>query len=512
MLNLATLLQSSVENHPEKAALIMGDTKLTYAQLEATSNQIANALAKAGIQKGDRVAIMIPNVPYFPMAYYGILKAGGTVVPLNVLLKGREVAYHLNDSQAKILIAFEMFAEDAKKGFEECSVTEQLWIITSNPAAESPVSGEGITTLGRAMYGQAPTFDAVQTMPDDTAVILYTSGTTGQPKGAELSHFNMFFNALYSADRLMGITSDDVLMATLPLFHSFGQTCVQNAGLYAGGTITMLPRFEPDKALAIMARDGVTLFAGVPTMYWALLNVPDSDAVIEQVKQSLRKCASGGSAIAVELMRQFEEKFNVTILEGFGLSETSPVATFNTSATDRKPGSIGKAIWGTQVKIFDNDDQEMPANERGEIVIRGHNVMKGYLGRPEATAETMRGGWFHSGDIGYKDEDGFIFIVDRKKDMILRGGFNVYPRELEEVLMTHPAVSMVAAVGIPDEKLGEEIKVFIVPKAGATTSEDEIIDWCKENMAAYKYPRMVEFRPSLPMTATGKILKRELKG
>jgi long-chain acyl-CoA synthetase len=342
-------------------------------------------------------------------------------------------------------------------------------------------------------------------------VILYTSGTTGQPKGAELSHFNMFYNAVFSADRLMHITSEDVMMAVLPLFHSFGQTCVQNAGLYAGATITMLPRFEADKALGLMVRDGVTLFAGVPTMYWALLNVPDSDPLIERIKTTLRRCASGGSALPLELMRQFEEKFNVVILEGFGLSETSPVATFNMSEHDRKTGSIGKAIWGTQVKIFDDNDKEVPANERGEIVIRGHNVMKGYLGRPDATAETMRGGWFHSGDIGYKDEDGFIFIVDRKKDMILRGGFNVYPREVEETLMMHPDVSLVAVVGVPDEKLGEEVKVFIVPKAGATATEDDIMAWCKEKMAAYKYPRMVEFRPSLPMTATGKILKRELK-
>ncbi len=470
MLTLATLLQSSVEKYPDKNALIMGDSKLTYAQLEATSNQFAGALKKSGVVKGDRVAMMLPNVPYFPIVYYGILKAGATVVPLNVLLKGREVAYHLNDSQAKILIAFEMFAEDAKKGFEECGVTEELWIVTGNPAGDSPVSGEGITTMGRAMHGNAPTFDPVQTMPDDTAVILYTSGTTGQPKGAELSHFNMFFNAMFSADRLMCMTPDDVLFATLPLFHSFGQTCVMNAGLYAGTTITMLPRFEADKALAVMARDGVTIFAGVPTMYWALLNVPDSDALVDKVKTRLRAAVSGGSAMAVELMRQFEERFGVAILEGYGLSETSPVASFNMSADSRKPGSIGTEIWGTQIKIFDDQDNEVAANERGEIVIRGHNVMKGYLGRPDATAETMRGGWFHSGDIGYKDEDGFIFIVDRKKDMILRGGFNVYPRELEEVLMTHPAVSLVAVLGVPDDRMGEEIKAFIVTKPGATAS------------------------------------------
>ncbi len=511
MLNLATILENSAQHYPDKVALIMGDMRLSYAQLNGAANQLANALQKAGVGKGDRVAIMIPNLPFFPIAYYAILKTGGTVVPLNVLLKGREVAYHLDDSRAKVLIAFEMFAEDAKKGFEAAEGCEQLWIATANPAGDSPVSGEGITTLGRAMQGNAPTFDTVQTMPDDTAVILYTSGTTGQPKGAELSHFNMTFNAMYAADRLIGVSPDDVLMAALPLFHSFGQTCVMNTGVYSGGTITLLPRFEADKALALLARDGVTVFAGVPTMYWAMLNVPQKEQFIPKVQESLRICCSGGSAMPVELMKQFEETFGVTILEGYGLSETSPVATFNTSQEDRKAGSIGTAIWGTQVKIFDDQDNEVPRGERGEIVIRGHNVMKGYLGRPDATAEAMRNDWFHTGDIGYMDEDGYIFIVDRKKDMVLRGGFNVYPREVEEVLMTHPDVSLVAVVGIQDERLGEEIKAYIVPNASATASEDEIIAWCKENMASYKYPRIVEFRDALPMTATGKILKRELR-
>lgn len=508
MLNLATLLESSVKSVPNKDALIMGDSRLTYAQLNGAANQLANALTEAGIGRGDRVAIMLPNVPYFPLCYYGILKTGATVVPLNVLLKGREVAYHLDDSAAKLLIAFEMFADDAARGVEASDHCDQLWLCTADPAAASPL--DGVKTLGQALHGKAPTFDMAQTMADDTAVILYTSGTTGQPKGAELTHFNMFFNALYSADRLMQGGRDDVLMAVLPLFHSFGQTCVMNLGLYIGGTITMLPRFEPDKALAIMARDGVTVFVGVPTMYWALLNSPAKDQFIETISKTLRLCVSGGSAIAVELMRQFEAAFGVTILEGYGLSETSPVATFNTSAEERKAGSIGKAIWGTDVRIVDENDDPLPANERGEIVIRGHNVMKGYLGRPDATAEAMRNDWFHTGDIGYADEDGFIFIVDRKKDMILRGGFNVYPREIEEVLMTHPDVSLVAVLGVPDDKLGEEVKAIVVPTPQATVTEDELIQWAKEQMAAYKYPRYVEFRDEMPMTATGKILKREL--
>ncbi|HBY94723.1 MAG: long-chain fatty acid--CoA ligase [Ardenticatenaceae bacterium] len=512
MLNLATLLEASVKEHPHRPAIVMGDRRLSYAELNGAANQFANGLRAIGIQRGDKVALMLPNVPYFPIAYYGILKAGAVVVPLNVLLKGREVEYHLNDSDAVAVAAFEMFTEEAYKGFQNLPACRTLIIASANPATPPPIQDERVTTLGRVMYRQPPTFDTVQTMPDDTAVILYTSGTTGQPKGAELSHFNMFYNAQFAADKLVGITPDDVLLGVLPLFHSFGQTCTMNAGLSAGATVVLLPRFEPDTALGAMQQAGVTLFAGVPTMYWAMLNVPEvaQRFDVPKIAEKLRLCLSGGAAMPVELMRAFEEQFGVMILEGYGLSETSPVASFNVRDKPRKPGSIGVPIWGTEMKIFDDNDQPLDAGERGEIVIRGHNVMKGYYKKPEATAETMRHDWFHSGDIAYQDEDGYFFIVDRKKDMINRGGFNVYPRELEEVLMTHPAVSLVAVIGVPDEKLGEEVKAIVVRQASDPTTEDELLEWCKEQFAAYKRPRYLEFRESLPMTATGKILKREL--
>src|SRR5712692_6996956 len=462
MLNLATLLEGSAARSPDRAALTAGERKLTYRQLNEEANKLAGALKRRGIAPGDRVALTMPNTPEFAIAYYGILKAGAAVVPLNVQLKAPEISYYLNDSGARIAIAASSFAGEVLGGRAGATGCCEVWIAGDHPEAGS---APDVRALSDVVASEGSSLDCAPTMPDDTAVILYTSGTTGRPKGAELTHFNMFFNALYVTEKLFRLSPEDVLLAVLPLFHSFGQTCVMNAGLCAGATVALLPRFDPAAALAAMVSDRVTFFAGVPTMYWALLNHADLAHHRDAIRERLRLCVSGGAAMAVELMSRFEETFGVTILEGYGLSETSPVATFNVSQQDRKPGSVGKAIWATEVKIFDDSDRELPDGERGEIVVRGHNVMKGYLGRPEATAEAIRKGWFHTGDVGYRDPDGFFFIVDRKKDMILRGGFNVYPRELEEVLMTHPAVSLVAVVGVPDERLGEEIKAFIVPKA-----------------------------------------------
>jgi long-chain acyl-CoA synthetase len=299
---------------------------------------------------------------------------------------------------------------------------------------------------------------------------------------------------------------------TLPLFHSFGQSVQMNAGLYNRATLVLLPRFTPDATFRLMERESVTIFAGVPTMYWALLNHPGADKYnLEKIASHLRLCISGGAAMPVEVMRAFEAKFNVTILEGYGLSETSPVATFNRLDRPTKPGSIGLPVWGVSVRLVDQHDNDVGINELGEIIIRGHNVMKGYYKRPEATAEAFRNGWFHTGDIGRRDEEGYIYIVDRVKDMIIRGGFNVYPREIEEVLMTHPAVSLAAVVGVPHERHGEEVKAFVILKEEVQLTEVELVAWSKQNMADYKYPRIIEFRTTLPMTATGKILKSELR-
>ena len=514
MLNLATLLEDTTLNHPDRIAIILDEIELPYSAINAAANQVASGLREYGIQKGDKIALSCPNLPYFPIVYYGILKIGAVVVPLNVLLKSREIAYHLKDSGARAYFCFEgtdqlPMAQMGYAGFQEVPDCEHFVVLMANPNASSTI--DGTLTLATFMDGMPAVFDSEQTSPDDTAVILYTSGTTGRPKGAELSHSNMVMNARL-ADNLFQRVDHDIHLVALPLFHSFGQTVQMNSGFYTGATLSLMPRFDPGSALAIMARDRVTFFAGVPTMYWAMLNYPETGNLdLVQIASNLRLSASGGAAMPVEVMKAFEEKFNVKIQEGYGLSETSPVASFNRLDRPRKPGSVGLPVWGVEMRIFNEVDEDVPQGELGEIVIRGHNVMKGYHNQPQATAEAFRGGWFHTGDIGSIDEDGYFFIVDRLKDMVIRGGFNVYPREVEEVLMSHPQVSLAAVIGVPDEQYGEEIKAFIVPTAGEEINEEELIHWSKENMADYKYPRLVEFRDTLPMNATGKILKIELR-
>ena len=514
---LASLLEHSAHTFPDREAVVLGETRLTYAQVDGAANQVANLLVSRGIEPGDKVALSCPNLPFFPIIYYGILKAGATVVPLNVLLKGREVAYHLDDSDARAYFCFQgtdqlPIGQEGHAGFEQTDSCEQFFMITVDPAAESPIAGT--ETLGQAMSGQSPTFETVAVSDDDTAVILYTSGTTGQPKGAELRHRNMVSNALAGAD-LFGADADkpDTYLCVLPLFHSFGQTVIMNGGFAFGATVVMLPRFEADAALKTMATEQVTFFAGVPTMYWGLLGALDDSGVdVKALAASLRIAAAGGSALPVEVHKDFEKRFGVTILEGYGLSETSPVASFSPYGESVRVGSIGVPIPGVEMKLISPEpgDWADADAEVGEIAIKGPNIMKGYYGRPDATDEAIHDGWFRSGDLGRTDDDGWYYIVDRSKDMIIRGGYNVYPREVEEVLMTHPGVSLVAVIGVPHESHGEEIKAVVIRDKGTEVSEDELIEWGKEQMAGYKYPRIVEFVDALPMTATGKILKREL--
>ena len=519
MTNLSSLLERSAQAHPDRTAVVLGETRLSYTQVNAAANKVANLMVSRGIEPGDKVALSCPNLPWFPIVYYGILKAGATVVPLNVLLKGREVAYHLDDSDAKAYFCFQGTPElpigaEGHAGFEQTDSCEHFFVITADPAAESPIAGA--QTLGQALQGQSASFDSVDVDDDDTAVILYTSGTTGQPKGAELMHRNMISNALAS-DALFGADADnpDTLLCVLPLFHSFGQTVIMNAGFAFGGTVVLLPRFEAGPALALMDAEDVTFFAGVPTMYWGLLGALDDSGVdVKKLAGTLRVAAAGGSALPVEVHKEFERRFGVTILEGYGLSETSPVSSFSVWGEPARVGSIGQPIPGVEMKLINPEPgvREDLADdaEVGEIAIKGPNIMKGYYGRPDATAEAIVDGWFRSGDLGRKDADGWYYIVDRSKDMIIRGGYNVYPREIEEVLLTHPDVSLAAVIGVPHESHGEEIKAVVIRKDGATVTEDELVAWGKEQMAGYKYPRIVEFVDALPMTATGKILKREL--
>ena len=503
-LNLAVLLEESAKEKPEKPALILGDDVLTYTELRDAAKKFADALVGLGVESGDKVALMVPNVPQFAIAYYGILNVGASVVPLNVLLKGSEVSYHLGDSDAVVFVAWEGFLEEARKGYEEAERCEKL-IVVEEPDGEGVP--EGTYGFDELLANNPAGYEMARTMPEDTAVVIYTSGTTGRPKGAELSHFNMFYNAICNADKLLGLREDDVEIAVLPLFHIFGQTCVMNASIYAGNTVVLVPRFEPDTVLKVIQKAGVTIFTGVPTMYQYLLRHPDLD---KYDTTSLRLGVSGGAAIPLEVLKAVEERFGMVVLEGYGLSETSPTTCFNRSTGQRKAGSIGLPIWGIEARVVDEDDEEVARGERGELVVKGHNVMKGYYKNPEATEEAMRGGWFHTGDMATMDEDGFIFIVDRMKDMIVRGGYNVYPREIEEVLYEHEAVVEAAVIGVPHEELGEEVRAVVALKQGESATEEEIVAFAKERVTAYKYPRSVIFMDDLPKTATGKILKREL--
>ena len=518
-LNLAAIVDHAGRLLRDRVALTCAGRSMTYGELNQRAERVAAALAGMGIAPGDHVALSCPNIPWFPIAYYGILKAGAVVVPLNVLLKPREIAYHLKDSDAKALLAFEGTAElplaaMAKAGCDEARCSN-LVLMTIAPDAVSPIPG--VPTLADLMRAaDATPFPTRRRRMDDTAVILYTSGTTGHPKGAELTHANMYLNAVASRDMYLpairGGMEQEVALVTLPLFHSTAQTCLMNAGLLGGFRLVLMPRFDPAAVLQVMQQEEVGLWIGVPTMYWALLqHVKVAGVEAAGIARHLRLCVSGGAAMPLEVMRQFEAVFGARILEGYGLSETSPVASFNQLHRPTKPGTVGQPIFGVEVRCVDDEDRFLGVGQPGEVVIRGPNVMKGYYNRPEATEDVMRHGWFHTGDIGVLDADGYLSIVDRKKDMIIRGGFNVYPREIEEVMLTHPAVALAAVIGIPDERLGEEVKAFVVRRPGAEVTETALVEWCRDQMAAYKYPRSIEFRDALPISPTGKILKRELK-
>lgn len=507
-LNLATILRQAAHDFHDRPAIAIGPVEINYSTLDALARGFAGGLKKLGLHQGEKLALMVPNVPHFTVGYFGGHYAGNPVVPLNVLLTADEIAYHLADSDAAAVLVWEGFLPQAQAGFARVDTCRHL--IVAKQDLSDATAPDGAISMAALLGSAEPVSELAHTMPDDTAVILYTSGTTGRPKGAELTHFNMYYNSEYSARRLGDLTKEDVLFCVLPLFHSFGQTVIQNGAIHMGAKVVMQPRFEPVEAMELIQKHRVTMFAGVPTMYFALLHHPDAG---KYDMSTLRACYSGGSAMPVEVMSAFDKKYNVNILEGYGLSETSPIASFNMPDRPKKAGSIGVPLAGVEFKLVDADGKTIAETDApGEICIKGHNVMKGYYNRPDATKESISAdGWFHTGDIATRDSDGFYFIVDRKKDMIIRGGFNVYPREVEECLYAHPAVAEAAVIGIPHTSHGEEVKAIIALKPGQTATAEEIIAYCKEHVAAYKYPRVVEIMDSLPKGPTGKILKRELR-
>ncbi len=503
-LNLAFILDEMGRTVPEQVALIIEDSRTSYEQLGVASMRMAALLRGRGIKPSDKVAIMLPNVPQFTIAYFGIVRMGAVAVTLNVLSAGDEVAYYLDNSDAEILIAWHEFAGAAAAGFEQADRCREMILV-----------GGDADDLTRQMQATEPWTDIYPTMPDDTAVIIYTSATTGRAKGVELTHFNLYSNAQYLPlwmlsdypDRMQWLGPGQVAMAALPLFHSFGQSCIQNTALMYGAAVCYLPRWEPEVALETIQRNKVTMFAGVPSMYMSWLSMSGAR---DYNLSSIELTVSGGAPLPWAVFEQTKAKLGLTILQGYGLTETSPIACFSQRNRPIVPHSSGRPIWGVQMDVIDDQGRFVDRGAEGEIVVRGHNIMKGYYKRPEATAEAIVDGWFRTGDIGKMDADDNVFVIDRKKEMLLRKGFNVYPAEVERVIYDHPGVQEVAVIGVPDDELGEEVKAIVVLLPGSHTSDQEIIDHCKKHLAAYKYPRIVEFRNGLPKGPTGKVLKKQL--
>jgi long-chain acyl-CoA synthetase len=502
-LTIASILAESAVRHADRTAVVLGDLRLTYAQLWGHAKQYAAVLREHGIGPGDKVALLLPNTPHFPLAYFGTLALGGVAVPVHALLKAEEIQYVLEDSGAKALVCAAPLLGEGAKGAELAGVPV-LAVMDGGDAT--------LTRIDTLALSATPIEALVPTEPDDTAVILYTSGTTGTPKGAEISHLNVTMNVVASAMHSFDIDENDVVLGCLPLFHTFGQTCCMNTAFYVGASVVLLPRFDGAQALELLVKEKCTIFMGVPTMYVGLIEA----AKTSEHRPTLKSALSGGAALPVPILEKFAEVFGTEVLEGYGLTETSPVATFNQVGFTPKPGTVGKQIWGVEVEVakaeVDESIELLPTGELGEIVVRGHNVFKGYLNKPDATKAAIVDGWFRTGDLGTKDADGYVSIVDRKKDMVIRGGYNVYPREVEEALLRHPAVGQVAVFALPDPQYGEEVSAAVVldPAGGEVTAE-ELSAWSKEKLAAYKYPRRIFFVDGFPLGPSGKVLKRELQ-
>jgi long-chain acyl-CoA synthetase len=489
--NLAENLERTARARGRSAALTVGDRVTTFAELDRDSRGVAGLLAQRGVQAGDRVAVALPNVPEFAVVYYAVLRLGAVVVPLDPVLEEREVADHLEDSGARTLLA---------------------WETSTGGTVPAPRAGADVLVLGTGglpgLVADAPSLDRVEPrVAGDTAVIVYTSGTTGRPRGVELTHGNLVRNCEVVVNDLVQLTSEDVVFGGLPLFHSFGQTLGLNAAVRAGACLVLLTRFEAEAALRTLQDHGVTVMQGVPATYAAMLRSPHrSDYDLSR----LRLGVSGGAPMPVGVLLGFEEAFDCLVLEGYGLSETSPVASFN-RRDRRRVGSIGLPVKGVELRVVDDEGADVKDGEPGEILVRGHNVMKGYWGRPDDTAAGLVDGWLHTGDVGLRDDDGFFHVVDRTKELINRGGSRVYPREVEEVLLEHPDVVEAAVVGLPHPGLGEEVGAVVTLRPGASTTGEELRAFAKGRVAAHKYPRTVDVVDELPKTSTGKILKRAIR-
>jgi long-chain acyl-CoA synthetase len=503
-LSVATVLAESAARRPDHPAIVFEQERVTYRELWLRARRYAAVLRQQGVGRGDRVALLLPNGVEFPPAYFGALALGAIVVPVHTLLKAGEIEYVLRDSGARVLICAGVLLGEGGAAARAAGVPV-LTVRTDEDADASRLD----VLAERA----APIDRQVPCAPDDIAVILYTSGTTGRPKGAMLTQLNIMMNVSVGMLSPFGFRPGDVLLGCLPLFHTFGQICGMLTCFHAGATMVLTARFEAAGTLGLMVAHGCTVFMGVPTMYQALLDA----TALDPRRPPLDRAFSGGSALPVTVLKEFQETFGCPIYEGYGLTETSPVVAYNQRAWPTRPGTVGLPIWGVEVCIARADLEGrielLPPGTVGEIVVRGHNVMAGYLNRPEATAEVMVDGWFRTGDLGVRDEDGYLSVVDRKKDLVLRGGYNVYPREVEDALVHHPSIAQVAVIGVPHDRYGEEVCAVVIARPGVTPDErlaEEIIAWSRERLAAYKYPRRVEFLDEFPLGPSGKVLKRRL--
>ncbi|MCF6286758.1 MAG: long-chain fatty acid--CoA ligase [Candidatus Hydrogenedentes bacterium] len=504
-LNVAECVTLSAQQTPHAEALVCDDARITFGALLESAQRVAAYLLRSGLQRGDRVALLLPNTPHFPVVYYGVLYAGGVVVPMNLMQTQRELRYLFEDSDPRFVFAWSELAEVAIAALKDATVSPELVVVES---AQTPV----IPPVGRSFLtelAQLRDIPAIaETQPDDVAVIMYTAAYRGKPLGAQLTHFNLFQNAHTVGSRLLKYTPEDRCLCVLPLFHTFGQCVLMNTALLAGVCVILVPRFDATKILDIVEKERVSTIALVPTMYRFLLGIKPS---LSPDLSSLRHVLVGGATMPQELTVAFRERFGITILEGYGLTETSPAVSFNMSEEANRPKSVGLPIWGCEVRIANDNGETLPTGEAGEILARGHNIMKGYWNKPEINAATIKDGWLHTGDLGCLDEDGYIYLKGLKKDMLIRAGLNVYPREVELVLEEHPLIQEAAVVGVPDKVRGEEVQAFVVVTSPTADLEKQLKRHCRELMAGYKCPRYYEILPALPRTSDGMIDKAALR-
>ncbi|MDE0415897.1 MAG: long-chain fatty acid--CoA ligase [bacterium] len=502
MFNLASNLESAAASFPGREAIVFDGRRWTYAEMEEQAGRVAHGLHRAGVRNGDHVALVCPNRPEFVASYFGILKAGAVVVCVSALLKAREIAYQLEHSDAVAMIAYGgddmAIGRHAREAFEEVGACRRAWFI-------------GMESFDELIGDADGNFESAAVSGEATAVILYTSGTTGSPRGAELSHANIIMNVMVLARVKPPLEEGGKTLIALPLFHVMAQTCAMHLAIYNAMTIVLVQRFRPAEVIRLMLEEGITGLHGVPTMYRAILDCQEvTEAEKTMLTEQLESFSAGGASLLPELQKECMETYSVSMSNGYGATETSPASCFHQTSGAIPLGSIGTAAWGVRLKIVDGAGGEVPSGEVGELLVRGHCVMKGYYKDPKATAEAIRDGWYHTGDLARMDEEGHVFIVGRKKELIIRGGFNVYPAEVEGVLLEHPAISQAAVVGVPDPMYGEEVKAFVTTRPGSPLDSAEVVSWARNELGAHKYPRLVELRETLPLGPTGKVLKRML--